>query len=104
MRLFSERERAYEAKFAHDETMLFHAQMKRDKIIGRWAGGILGLSEKETEDYIRALIHLDLQRVDEEDLFFRLKEDFDQRKIGQSDGVLLIALEAAMQQALALNR
>ncbi len=101
MALFADRERAFEAKFAYDEEANFRIEMKRDKIVGRWAAGILGLSEDEVENYIRSVIHVDLQSIDEEDLFFKIKADFDKKAIGQSDAGLLLVLEKAMEQAVA---
>lgn len=36
MNQFSEREKAFEAKFGHDEEMRFKAETRRNKLLGLW--------------------------------------------------------------------
>ncbi|MFO1026849.1 MAG: ATPase inhibitor subunit zeta [Acetobacteraceae bacterium] len=50
--LFQEREQSYEAKFAHDEALRFRIRARRDKLFARWAAGVLGLSDAQTEAVI----------------------------------------------------
>ena len=47
MTTFQERERAFEAKFAHDEEFRFLVLARRDKLFARWAAGRLGLSGQD---------------------------------------------------------
>lgn len=50
---FEERERAYEAKFAHDQEFRFRALARRDKLFARWAATRLGLDAAEAEALVR---------------------------------------------------
>ena len=43
MTTFEERERGFEAKFAHDEDLRFRQVARRDKLFARWAAGRLNL-------------------------------------------------------------
>ena len=41
---FDEREKAFEDKWAHDENLRFRVEARRDKLLGLWAAGEMGLS------------------------------------------------------------
>ena len=47
MTTFQERERAFEAKFAHDEEFRFLVIARRDKLFARWAAQRLGVSGED---------------------------------------------------------
>jgi hypothetical protein len=51
MTTFDERERAFEAMFAHDEEMRFRAEARRTKLLAAWACERLGLSGPEADSY-----------------------------------------------------
>ena len=43
MTTFDEREQAFEKKYAHDAEMQFKAEARRNKLLGLWAAGLMGL-------------------------------------------------------------
>jgi hypothetical protein len=47
---FDERERAFEAKFAHDEELRFLVVARRDKLFAHWAAERLGLSDQASAE------------------------------------------------------
>ena len=47
MTQFDDRERAFEAKFAHDEEMQFRISARRNRLLGEWAARQMGLTEAE---------------------------------------------------------
>jgi len=47
MTTFEERERAFEAKYAHDEEFRFRVTARRDKLFAHWAADQLHLSNAE---------------------------------------------------------
>jgi len=75
MTTFDDRERAFEAKFAHDEELLFKIHARRDKLLGAWAAQQMGLSPAETEAYCRELVHADFEMVGDTDITKRLLGD-----------------------------
>jgi len=85
MTQFDERERAFENKFAHDEELIFRAQSRRDRLVGLWAAELMGLEGAEAEAYAREVIRADLEEVGEEDVFRKLRTDFDKRAIAITD-------------------
>ena len=44
---FTDRERAFESKFAHDTEMQFRAEARRNKLLGLWAAELMGKSGDE---------------------------------------------------------
>ena len=75
MTTFDERERAFEAKFAHDQEMIFKIHARRDKLLGAWAAAKMGLSPAETDAYCRDLVHTDFEMVGDTDITKRLLGD-----------------------------
>jgi hypothetical protein len=53
---FQDRERAFEAKFAHDEEFRFLAFARRDKLFAAWAATALGMSGAEADDLTKAVL------------------------------------------------
>jgi hypothetical protein len=77
MTTFDERERAYEARFARDEELRFRAATRRDRMIGLWAAGHLGMIGDEAETYARAVVRADLAERGDEEVFRKIRADFD---------------------------
>ena len=75
MTTFDDRENAFEAKFAHDAEMQFRAEARRNKLLGLWAAGLLGLSGEEADAYARDVIKADFQERGDEDVFRKIKAD-----------------------------
>jgi hypothetical protein len=67
MTTFDKREQGFEAKFAHDEELMFKATARSNKLLGLWAAGELGLSGDAASSYAAALVtdHLENQTIDE---------------------------------------
>lgn len=85
MSTFKEREKGFERKFAHDEELRFRATARRNKLLGLWAAEKLGLSGAEAEDYARSVVRADLAEPGEEDVYRKLKADFDAKSVDQSE-------------------
>jgi len=85
MGLFDKREKSFEDKFAHDETLRFKALARRNKLLATWACGLLGLSGDQIEQYSEALIRADLEEAGDEDVFRKLRADFDAEGVKVSD-------------------
>jgi hypothetical protein len=53
---FAERERAFEAKFAHDQEQRFKAKALLIRQLGLWAAGLLGKSGDDAASYAALLV------------------------------------------------
>ena len=85
MTTFNDREKGFESKFAHDEELKFRATARRNKLLGLWAGEKLGLSGDEAQAYAREIVKADLAEPGEEDVFRKVRSDFDAKGIAESD-------------------
>lgn len=85
MTTFEDREKGFERKFAHDEELKFKATARRNKLLGLWAAEQLGLSGDDAQAYAREIVKADLAEPGEEDVFRKVRSDFDAKGVGQSD-------------------
>jgi len=85
MTTFEDREKGFERKFAHDEELKFRATARRNKLLGLWAAEKLGLSGDEAQGYAREVVKADLAEPGEEDVFRKVRGDFDAKGVDQSD-------------------
>lgn len=69
-----DRAKAFENRFAHDAEMLFRAESRRNRIVGTWAAGLLGI---EPQPYIDALIRADFRTTGPEDVIAKLIADLE---------------------------
>ena len=53
-----DRDRGFEAKFAHDQEFLFRLHARRDKLMARWAAARLDLPDAETELLVTSVLHI----------------------------------------------
>ena len=75
MTTFDDRENAFEAKYAHDADMQFKADARRNKLLGLWAAGLMGLSGDAAVDYAKEVVKSDFEEAGHEDVFRKVSED-----------------------------
>lgn len=76
MTTFNDRELGYEAKFAHEQDIIFKATARRNKLIAHWAADKLGFVEDEAVKYADAMVRSSLKVSDDDDVVHRILEDF----------------------------
>ena len=82
---FDEREKAMEAKWAHDEELRFRALARRNKLLAQWAAGSLALSGTAADSYVTTLIELEVRGAHDEDLVRKIHDDFAARNVAYSE-------------------
>jgi len=60
MTQFDDREKAYEAQFRMEQETAFRITVRRDKLLGLWAAGQIGLEGDEAQAYAKELICVEL--------------------------------------------
>jgi hypothetical protein len=85
MTSFDERERAFEKKFVLDEELKFRAEARRNRLLAQWAAEKLGLSGAEVDEYVKAVRKADLLEKGDEDVFRKVKQDFDDKGVRISE-------------------
>jgi hypothetical protein len=82
---FDKREDGFEAKFARDETLRFKAEARRNKLLGLWVAEKLGKSGEAAQEYAKSVVAADFEEAGEEDVFRKVRADFDAAGIAESD-------------------
>ncbi len=95
-----ERSQAYENKFAHDEELRFKAEARRNKLLGLWAADLLGKSGEEAEEYAKQVVLADFEEAGDQDVFRKVRGDFDAAGIEQSDHQIRRTMDELMQTAM----
>ena len=72
---FSDRQRGEEAKYAMDEETAFKVAARRNRLLGEWAAGLMGLTEEETDAYKKAVVQADFEEAGSEDVVRKLLGD-----------------------------
>ena len=85
MTTFDRREEGFERKFALDEELRFKATARRNKLLGLWAAEKMGLQGPEAEAYAKTVVTAYFSEPGEEDVFRKIRADFDSHKVEQSD-------------------
>ena len=99
MTSFDDRERAEEAKFAHDQDMQFRIQARRNRLLGEWAAEQMGLSQAEAEAYAKSVVQADFEEAGDEDVIRKLLGDLTSAGIDISEADVRAALEARQVEA-----
>jgi len=100
MTTFEDREKGFERKFAHDEELKFRATARRNRLIGLWAAEKMGLTGDEAQAYAREVIKADLAEPGDEDVFHKVRADFDAKGVDQSDHQIRRIIGEMMAEAV----
>ena len=76
MSKFDEREKDFEARFKHDQELAFKVTARRNKLLGLWAAGHLGLTGVAAEAYAKDVVAADFNRPGDGDVIEKVAADF----------------------------
>ncbi|CTQ67904.1 DUF1476 domain-containing protein [Roseibium alexandrii] len=100
MSTFDKREQGFENKFAHDEELRFKATARRNKLLGLWAAGLLGYEGAKVEEYAKEVVRADFEEPGDEDVFRKIRADFDANNVDQSDHQIRRTMDELMATAV----
>ena len=99
MNKFDEREKSFEKQFQMDEELQFKIAARSNKYLGEWAGSKLGKNEEEKKNYIQEIIKSDLEEAGKEDVFRKIKKDFELASINLEEKEIRSQMEKALLRA-----
>ena len=91
---------AYESKFVHDEALKFKAEARRNKLLGLWAAEKMGKNDSQAQEYAKEVIRSDFEEPGDEDVFRKVRADFDAAGIDQSDHQIRRTMDELMSEAI----
>ena len=99
MSKFEEREKSFEKKFQMDEELQFKIAARSNKYLGEWASSVLGKNEEDKKNYIQEIIRSDLEEAGQEDVFRKIKKDFQVASISVEEKEIRDQMEKALLRA-----
>lgn len=97
MTTFDDREQGFEKKFALDEEQEFKAHARRNKALGQWAAGLMGL--QNVDEYVKAVVKSDLELPGDEDVLRKVFEDLKGSGVTVSEGEVRMKMAELLAQA-----
>ena len=99
MNKFDEREKSFEKKYAKDEELKFKIEARSNKYLGEWVSFKLGINEAEKQNYIQEIIKADMEEAGQEDVFRKIKKDFQTASISVEESEIRNEMEKALSRA-----
>ncbi len=98
MASLEDRGEGFEKKFAHDAELKFKAEARRNKLLGEWAAAEMGHADPAA--YAKEVIMADFEEPGDEDVFRKVRGDFDAKKLSISDDVIREKMRALLALAV----
>ena len=98
---FDKRGKGFESKWAHDEELRFKVYARRNKLLGVWAAGEMGVTGASADSYAKEVIASDFEKAGDDDVFAKVRKDFDAKGVAQSDQQIHAMMIELMEQAIA---
>ena len=98
---FNEREKAFESKWAHDEELRFRVITRRNKLLALWAAGEMGLQAQAAQDYVKAVLNVEVRSGKDEDIVRKIQDDFVAAKIARTEHLVRLKLDELFATAKA---
>ena len=96
---FNDRERGEEAKYAFDAETAFKIAARRNRLLGEWAAGLMGLTEEETEAYKKAVVQADFEEAGDEDVIRKVLGDLTAAECDADEAAVRAKLEECFIEA-----
>jgi len=99
MNKFDDREKSFEKKFQMDQELQFKVQARSNKYLAEFVSLKLGKTEEEKKNYIQEIIKADMEEAGSEDVFRKVKKDFNAAMITIEDSEIRDQMEKALLRA-----
>jgi hypothetical protein len=99
MNKFDERKKSFENKFARDQELQFKVAARSNKYLSEWVSSQLGKDEEQSKKYLQELIKADMEEAGSEDVFRKVKKDFQIASISITDSEIRNQMESALSRA-----
>ena len=99
MSTFDKREEGFEKKFALDEEQKFKAIARRNRLLGMWAAGKLGLTGDAATAYAKEVVAADFEEAGDGDVVRKVLGDLTAAGVEADDGRIREALGHKLVEA-----
>ncbi len=70
---FDERQKGFENKFKHDQDLQFKVMARRNKLLGQWVAGKLGIADVDA--YAKEVVSSDFEKAGDSDVVEKILKD-----------------------------
>ena len=99
MTTFDNREKAFENRFARDQELQFKIIARRNRLLGHWAAGLMGLTDVEAESYAKDVVRADFEEAGDEDVIRKILGDLTSAGVDCEEARIREALEHKFAEA-----
>jgi len=97
---FDEREKGFENKFKRDEELRFKATARRNRLLGEWAAGLMGMSGDEVVAYAKEVVKSDFERPGDDDVLEKVLGDLQAKGVDSSEHIVRKHMDDLMSEAV----
>jgi len=97
MSTFDDREKGFEKKFALDAEQEFKASARRNRLLGEWAAGLMGL--ESVDEYVRAVVKSDFEQPGDDDVLRKVFEDLKGSGVEVRESEVRMKMDELLAQA-----
>ena len=100
---FNDREKSFEAKYKQDQELEFKISARRNKLLGEWLAGELGIKGDAVEAYAKDVVIADLEEPGDEDVIRKVMSDITEENLNITEATIrekLAELEAVARGQL----
>jgi hypothetical protein len=96
--LFEQRERAFEAQWAHEEEMRFRLVIRRNALLAGWAASEIGLTKDASDRYVKGVVATGLEK-NNRSLIATIAADLVAGGAGRSNLAILRKMDECLKSA-----
>ena len=100
---FHDRKKSFEAKYKQDQELEFKITARRNKLLGEWLAGELGIKGDAVEAYAKDVVIADLEEPGDEDVIRKVMADIVEGNLGITEATIrgkLVELESVARGQL----
>ena len=101
MTTFDKREESFEKKFALDEELKFKAEARRNRLLGQWAAGKLGVTGEAATAYAREVVAAEFEEAGHGDVLRKVLGDFNAKGVAVAEAEIRAKMDELMVLAIA---
>ena len=99
MNTFDDRKKSFEKKFQMDQELQFKVSARSNKYLAEFVVAKLGKKDDEKIAYMQEIIKADMEEAGNEDVFRKIKKDFQAASINVEDSEIRDQMEKALLRA-----
>ena len=99
MTTFDDREKEFEARFKHDQEFRFKVTARRNRLLGLWAAGRMGLADESAQTYAKSVVEAEFAPGGDRHVVDKIAADFAAKGVGLSAAQVRFELDRFAEEA-----